>query len=551
MKKQLLLVCLFALLTCSMATAQTSKAPQSFSFQAVARDASGNALTNKTIGLRLSILNNTAAVYTETFTVNTNAYGMFTVTLGNGSVVTGSFSSVNWEEGSTSPKSLKVELDPAGGSAYTDMGSTTFNSVPYALVADKAVNMKLDHLTDVSVSAPSINQVLQWNGTAWVAATISNTIQTNSTLSGDGSAGNPLKLASQSATNGQVLQYNGSTWVPATVSGGTGDNWGTQVIQKTVTLDGNGTAASPLTIAKQGANTGESLLWNGSLWTPGRPAISTDGVFTGQGTTASPLKLGQQGAAYGDVLRWNGTTWVPGAPFSLPYNGSGTGAAGMAAFFVSNPSPYGSPSVNAIDATANGGDAIYGTSDPATGKGVNGRSQHGIGVYGWSQDGSAGFFDGTVAVVGQLKVYGANVSKSSDYLFFDQSSNLSVSANTTTAVTGLDGMAFTVGSTASTSVPAKVMVTFNTPLASTSSNSSSGEDFQFQLIIKQGSTVIKQVNCTDNIKALGTRSFSYTMHCPITAAGNYTATVQIFRSAGGLGTITVANSQVQIQVINP
>jgi hypothetical protein len=551
MKKHLLLACTLVTLLLSVATAQTPKAPQSFSFQAVARDASGNVLTNKTISLRMSILNNAAAVYTETFTVNTNAYGMFTVTLGNGSVVTGSFSSVNWEEGSTSPKSLKVELDPAGGSAYTDMGSTTFNSVPYALVSDRATNMSLDHLTDVSVSSPAINQVLQWNGTAWVAATISNTIQTNSTLSGDGSAANPLKLASQSATNGQVLQYNGTTWVPATVSGGTGDNWGTQVIQKTVTLDGNGTAASPLTIAKQGANTGESLLWNGSLWTPGRPAISTDGVFTGQGTSASPLKLGQQGAAFGDVLRWNGTTWVPGAPFSLPYNGSGTGAAGMAAFFVSNPSTYGSPSVNAIDATANGGDAIYGTSDPATGKGVHGRSQHGTGIYGWSQDGSAGFFDGTVAVLGQLKVYGANVSKSSDYLFFDQSSNLSVNANTTTAVTGLDGMAFTVGSTASVSVPAKVIFTFNTPLASTSSNSSSGEDFQFQLIIKQGSTVIKQVNCTDNIKALGTRSFSYTMHCPVTAPGNYTATVQIFRNTGGLGTITVSNSQVQIQVINP
>jgi hypothetical protein len=552
MNKYLLFVCTVAMFSPTIATAQTSKAPQSFTYQAVARDASGNVLVNKSIGLRMSIISNTTAVYTETFTANTNAYGMFTVTIGNGAVVTGSFSAINWLEGSTSPKSLKVELDPAGGSAYVDMGTTTFNSVPYALVSDKAANMTLDNLTDVNAPTPTTNQVLQWNGTAWVAGNGgSGTVQTNNTLSGDGSSVNPLKLADQSATSGQVLQWNGTTWNPATIAGGVGDNWGTQFVQKNVTLDGNGTNASPLKIAQQGAVTGDGLLWNGSLWIPGRPAISVDGTFAGQGTPTLPLKLGQQGAVNGDALRWNGTTWVPSAPFSLPYSGSGVGGAGLSTFRIINPSASG-PSQGAIYAESNGGNALEATSDPASGIAVLGNSVNGIGIYGKSITGQAGKFDGTVDVNGRLKVFGSTVTTASDFYFFDQTVGglNTINPGTNTLVPGLDVMNFTVGSTASAANPAKVIFTFNTPYVFTNSTSSSGENFEFRMAIIQGATIIKQVFSADYIKATSIRSFSYTMHCPITSSGSYTAYVTINRP-GGSGNMQVGAGQVQIQVVNP
>ncbi len=548
MKKSLLLTSVLVAFVMMLTYAQS---PQSFTYQAVARNASGAPIANQSIGLRISIINNSTPVYTETFTAGTNAYGMFTVTLGNGAPVSGSFFTINWSEGSSSPKELKVELDPTGGTAYTDMGTTSFNSVPYALVSDKSINMTLNELTDVNVTAPEVSQVLQWNGSAWVAANGGGSIQTNATLSGDGSSGNPLKIAAQSATNGQVLQFNGSTWIPATVTGGVGDNWGTQFVQKTVTLDGNGTAASPLKIAQQGAANGETLIWNGSLWGPGRPTISVEGTFAGAGTPALPLKLSQQGAVSGQALMWNGSTWVPGTPFSLPFFGSGVGGAGFATFSISNPATAG-PSRIAVEGLSNGGAGVSGTSDPAGGKGVSGTSFNGIGIYGASTNGLAANFDGNVAVFGQLKVFGSNVLKSSDSYLFDQSSSLHLTSVAAMAIPGLDAMSFTIDNSASAATPAKVTMTFNTPLISTSNNPSapSGEKYQLQLFIKQGATIIKQVNCNDYVAGLGIKSFSYTLHQLITTPGTYTASVLLFKSDGTASKdITLGNAQVQIQVM--
>ena len=49
---------------------------------------------------------------------------------------------------------------------------------------------------------------------------IGTTIQTDATLSGNGTAETPLKMAQQGATTNQVLKWNGTTWLPANDSGG-------------------------------------------------------------------------------------------------------------------------------------------------------------------------------------------------------------------------------------------------------------------------------------------------------------------------------------------
>ncbi len=49
---------------------------------------------------------------------------------------------------------------------------------------------------------------------------------------------------------------------------GAGDNWGSQVVQTTSRLTGDGTSSSPLDIAQMGASTGQVLKWNGSAWAP-------------------------------------------------------------------------------------------------------------------------------------------------------------------------------------------------------------------------------------------------------------------------------------------
>ncbi len=126
-QKKLLLIGLL-IITCNLLTAQI---PQKFNYQAVARN--NNAIIeNGLIGVRLTITQGTggASLYQETQSPTTNAFGIFSLQVGGGTPVSGNFSTIDWKSGD---KWLQVEMDPAGGTAYANMGSSELLSVPYAL----------------------------------------------------------------------------------------------------------------------------------------------------------------------------------------------------------------------------------------------------------------------------------------------------------------------------------------------------------------------------------------------------------------------------------
>lgn len=117
---------------CTLLHAQT---PQAIPYQAVARNATGSLITNQNVGLRFSIRNLSAGgaiVYQETQLQSTNDFGLFTANIGQGTVTSGVFNGIDWGGGS---KFLQVEIDTAGGTSYTDMGTQQLLSVPYALNA--------------------------------------------------------------------------------------------------------------------------------------------------------------------------------------------------------------------------------------------------------------------------------------------------------------------------------------------------------------------------------------------------------------------------------
>jgi trimeric autotransporter adhesin len=124
-----------------------AQAPQAFNYQGVARDISGTALATKNISVKASILDGTATgtvVYTETHTIATNQFGLFTLSIGTGTVSSGTFANTNWASGN---KYLKIEIDPNGGSSYTMAGTTQLLSVPYAMYAGKAGDSKWSDVT--------------------------------------------------------------------------------------------------------------------------------------------------------------------------------------------------------------------------------------------------------------------------------------------------------------------------------------------------------------------------------------------------------------------
>jgi hypothetical protein len=136
---------LFAILAAVLLTASgflpqkaSAQAPEKMSYQAVIRDIDDNLVTNQTIGMQINILQGSAtgtAVYVETQTPATNANGLVSIEIGNGTVVSGDFTTIDWTNG---PYFIKTETDPTGGTSYTISGTSQLLSVPYALHAKTA-----------------------------------------------------------------------------------------------------------------------------------------------------------------------------------------------------------------------------------------------------------------------------------------------------------------------------------------------------------------------------------------------------------------------------
>lgn len=127
--KKMNLMLLFLIIVGSV----TAQAPQSFKYQAVARNAEGAAIVNATIGIEISLISNNingTVVYCETFAAPSNGVGVFNLNIGQGSATSGIFSDIDWGADSYF---LKVAMDVTGGSNYVDMGTTQLLSVPYSL----------------------------------------------------------------------------------------------------------------------------------------------------------------------------------------------------------------------------------------------------------------------------------------------------------------------------------------------------------------------------------------------------------------------------------
>ncbi|MFA6516909.1 MAG: tail fiber domain-containing protein [Bacteroidia bacterium] len=102
------------------------------SYQAVIRKADNTLLINKPVGVRISIIKDTAsgqAVYVETHTKSTNSNGLVQLEIGGGTAVSGKFDEIDWENG---PFHLKVETDPAGRANYGLVSLSPMRSVPYS-----------------------------------------------------------------------------------------------------------------------------------------------------------------------------------------------------------------------------------------------------------------------------------------------------------------------------------------------------------------------------------------------------------------------------------
>ena len=139
MKKQMLF--LAAVLMTACVFAQT---PQKMSYQAVIRNSSNALVTSSLIYMQVSILQGTNPVYVEQHNPATNADGLISIEIGDGTVISGSMSSIDWSSGTYYIKT-EVDLD---GMGYTITGTSQLLSVPYALQAKSVDGITLTNISN-------------------------------------------------------------------------------------------------------------------------------------------------------------------------------------------------------------------------------------------------------------------------------------------------------------------------------------------------------------------------------------------------------------------
>jgi uncharacterized protein (TIGR02145 family) len=201
-----------------------AQSPQSIPYQAILRNADGSIVFNASASLTFKIHEveaNGAVVYEENHTVNTNSQGLVSLSIGTGSVVSGTFGSIQW---GTGDKFLQVLMN--AGSGNVDFGTQQMMSVPYALYSED-VDMRVSLIGDsliignqvsiipgVSAANLPANVVLDVDGNGYTKVTIGNQVwlkenlKTSHYANGEAIQTGLTDLAWGSTTSGAWSYYN-------------------------------------------------------------------------------------------------------------------------------------------------------------------------------------------------------------------------------------------------------------------------------------------------------------------------------------------------------
>lgn len=140
---------LFTLLVLAITLVATAQAPQGFNYQATVRNSSGALIINQNVLFKFNVRQNSmtgTVVYSENQTATTDDLGQVNLVVGQGTSTTGTFSTINWANGSYY---LGIEINT--GTGYVAMGTTQLLSVPYALYANSAGNSQSQRRTSISL----------------------------------------------------------------------------------------------------------------------------------------------------------------------------------------------------------------------------------------------------------------------------------------------------------------------------------------------------------------------------------------------------------------
>jgi hypothetical protein len=243
---------LIALLIGAFSSNLWAQAPQAVCYQALAKDNQNNNILESTIGIRATIVRGSANginEWIEIHTPQTDQFGLFTIEIGQGSVVPGgaqtAFEDIEWGQGEYW---LRIEFDPFNAGNYELMGANKIISVPYALYAEGANTAASAETANTAIYADSAG-VADFAQTAAFSQTtdtafIANTALVALTTIGDDDGDSTNELQTLSFDNGElsIVAPDGSiVGTPVALSSSTGgslDDSNTNELQNLISQGG-------------------------------------------------------------------------------------------------------------------------------------------------------------------------------------------------------------------------------------------------------------------------------------------------------------------------
>ena len=185
------------------------QSPEKMSYQAVIRNSSDALVTNTNVGMQISILQGSAngtAVYVERHFPTSNSNGLVSLEIGTGTVISGSFSTIDWSDG---PYFIQTDTDLNGGANYTITGTSQLLSVPYALYAKTA--------EAVTGSITETDPVFTaWDKSTGISITESQITDLGNYVETETDPAVAANFDFSGAEVGDLLQFDGTKWVRVT-----------------------------------------------------------------------------------------------------------------------------------------------------------------------------------------------------------------------------------------------------------------------------------------------------------------------------------------------
>jgi uncharacterized protein (TIGR02145 family) len=389
---------ILTLLLVQLSFLRAQVAPQSFKYQTILRNLSGQPLANRAVRFQIGIQSgmNGPLVYQEQHSDTTNAQGLAILEIGRGGLINNSpaFSSIRWD---SATHFLALSFDSTGNGNFLSMGSFELLSVPYALYAQSSGNSTPGPQGPQGIPGPQgppgnglsngslTGQVLYWNGSAWVTLnpgsngslfTLCDSLPTwtingqcpgtitslscstathNGTLTSGVSASGvsssiPYTGGNGGSHNGQAITSTGVTGLTATLIAGSFVNGnGNLSYTITGTPATSGTASFAISIGGQSCTLARTvdpgLISSLSCSTATHNGTLTEGATASAVSSSIPYTGGNGGSHNGQIVTSTGVTGLTATLSagsfvngngSLSYTITGTPAAsGTASFTIS------------------------------------------------------------------------------------------------------------------------------------------------------------------------------------------------------------------------